>query len=67
MRASPTTCRRSSLRERRSRELETGAPTWRIRIGTWRIFYEIDDEKAIVFLTAFGRGVRFREQAAERF
>ena len=27
-------------------------PTWRIRIGNWRIFYEIDDEKAIVFLTA---------------
>ena len=27
-------------------------PTWRIRIGSWRIFYEIDDEKAIVFLTA---------------
>ena len=27
-------------------------PTWRIRIGSWRIFYEIDDEKAIVFITA---------------
>ena len=27
-------------------------PTWRIRIGSWRIFYEIDDEKQIVFLTA---------------
>ena len=27
-------------------------PTWRIRIGSWRIFYEIDDEKSIVFLTA---------------
>jgi mRNA interferase RelE/StbE len=27
-------------------------PTWRIRIGTWRIFFEIDDEKRIVFLTA---------------
>jgi mRNA interferase RelE/StbE len=27
-------------------------PTWRLRIGTWRIFYEIDDEKQIVFLTA---------------
>ena len=28
------------------------APTWRIRIGSWRIFYEIDDAKQIVFLTA---------------
>ena len=27
-------------------------PTWRIRIGSWRIFYEIDDEGQIVFLTA---------------
>ena len=27
-------------------------PTWRIRIGSWRIFYEIDDEKQVVFLTA---------------
>ena len=27
-------------------------PTWRIRIGSWRIFYEIDDEKSLVFLTA---------------
>ncbi len=27
-------------------------PTWRIRIGSWRLFYEIDDEKHIVFLTA---------------
>jgi len=27
-------------------------PTWRIRIGSWRIFYEIDDEKRVVFLTA---------------
>jgi len=27
-------------------------PAWRIRIGSWRIFYEIDDEKQIVFLTA---------------
>jgi len=29
-----------------------GPPTWRIRIGSWRVFYEIDDEKQIVFLTA---------------
>jgi mRNA-degrading endonuclease RelE of RelBE toxin-antitoxin system len=27
-------------------------PTWRIRIGSWRVFYEIDDDKQIVFLTA---------------
>ena len=27
-------------------------PTWRIRIGSWRVFYEIDDENRIVFLTA---------------
>lgn len=27
-------------------------PTWRVRVGTWRVFYEIDDENRIVFLTA---------------
>jgi mRNA interferase RelE/StbE len=27
-------------------------PTWRIRIGSWRIFYEIDDAERIVSLTA---------------
>jgi mRNA interferase RelE/StbE len=27
-------------------------PTWRIRIGSWRIFFEIDDAERIVFLTA---------------
>jgi mRNA interferase RelE/StbE len=27
-------------------------PIWRIRIGSWRVFFEIDDEKRIVFLTA---------------
>lgn len=33
--------------------LENGdPPTWRIRIGTWRIFYEIDDKKRVLFLTA---------------
>jgi mRNA interferase RelE/StbE len=31
-------------------------PTWRIRIGSWRIFYEIDDGRAIVFLTAADHG-----------
>jgi mRNA interferase RelE/StbE len=27
-------------------------PTWRIRLGTWRVFYEVDDEQRIVVLTA---------------
>lgn len=27
-------------------------PTWRVRIGSWRIFYEIDDQKRVVSLTA---------------
>jgi len=27
-------------------------PTWRIGIGSWRLFFEIDDEKRFVFLTA---------------
>jgi mRNA interferase RelE/StbE len=27
-------------------------PTWRLRIGSWRIFYEIRDDHRIVFLTA---------------
>ena len=27
-------------------------PTWRIRVGSWRVFYEIDDAAGIVFLTA---------------
>jgi mRNA interferase RelE/StbE len=26
--------------------------TWRYRIGSWRFFYEIDDEAGTVFLTA---------------
>lgn len=26
--------------------------TWRYRIGVWRFFYEIDERKRIVFLTA---------------
>jgi mRNA interferase RelE/StbE len=35
--------------------------TWRIRIGSWRIFYEIDDEKRVVFLTvAAHRGEAYR-------
>jgi mRNA interferase RelE/StbE len=28
------------------------SPTWRLRIGSWRVFYEIDDAARIVFLTA---------------
>jgi mRNA interferase RelE/StbE len=27
-------------------------PTWRIRIGQWRVFYEIDDAKSTVLLIA---------------
>jgi len=27
-------------------------PTWRIRVGQWRVFFEIDDDEGIVFLTA---------------
>jgi len=26
--------------------------TWRYRIGAWRFFYEVDEEEAIVFMTA---------------
>ncbi len=27
-------------------------PTWRYRVGDWRFFYEIDEAKRIVFMTA---------------
>jgi len=27
-------------------------PTWRYRIGSWRFFYEIDEQKQIVFMIA---------------
>lgn len=27
-------------------------PTWRYRVGDWRFFYEIDETKRIVFMTA---------------
>ena len=27
-------------------------PTWRYRVGDWRFFYEIDEEKRIVFMLA---------------
>lgn len=26
--------------------------TWRYRIGNWRFFYEIDDQKKLIFMTA---------------
>ncbi len=26
--------------------------TWRYRVGDWRFFYEIDEEKKIIFMTA---------------
>jgi mRNA interferase RelE/StbE len=35
-----------------SRLRDWDPPTWRIRIGSWRVFYEIDDGERIVFLTA---------------
>jgi mRNA interferase RelE/StbE len=40
---------------------EWDPPTWRIRIGSWRIFYEIGDEKRVVSLTvATHRGEAYR-------
>lgn len=27
-------------------------PTWRVRIGAWRFFYEIDEKKKLVYMTA---------------
>jgi mRNA interferase RelE/StbE len=27
-------------------------PTWRYRVGDWRFFYEIDEKRCIVFMTA---------------
>ena len=36
-------------------------PTWRYRIGAWRFFYEVDEERRIVFLlTAAHRGAAYR-------
>jgi hypothetical protein len=29
-----------------------GAPTWRYRVGEWRLFYEVDDEQVITFMIA---------------
>ncbi len=34
-------------------------PTWRIRVGDWRVLYEIDDEAGVVTIT----GVRHRGKA----
>jgi mRNA interferase RelE/StbE len=28
------------------------SPTWRYRVGDWRFFYEIDETRHIVFMTA---------------
>ncbi len=27
-------------------------PTWRYRVGAWRLFYEIDEKEKILYLTA---------------
>jgi len=27
-------------------------PTWRYRVGDWRFFYEVDDRRRIVFMSA---------------
>jgi len=34
-------------------------PTWRIRVGDWRVLYEIDDDTGVVTVT----GVRHRGKA----
>jgi mRNA interferase RelE/StbE len=34
-------------------------PTWRVRVGDWRILYEIDDDAHLVTIT----GVRHRSKA----
>ncbi|HZF08667.1 MAG TPA: type II toxin-antitoxin system RelE/ParE family toxin [Thermoanaerobaculia bacterium] len=35
------------------RKLQGYTPdTWRYRIGSWRFFYEVDDEQKVVLLTA---------------
>ena len=33
--------------------------TWRVRVGTWRVLYEIDDDAGVVTIT----GVRHRSKA----
>jgi mRNA interferase RelE/StbE len=37
-------------------------PTWRVRVGDWRILYEIDDEAGIVIVT----GIRHRSRVYRR-
>ena len=32
----------------------TGRPAWRIRIGTYRVIYEIHDEKLVVLVVTIG-------------
>jgi mRNA interferase RelE/StbE len=34
-------------------------PTWRVRVGDWRVLYQIDDSAGIVMVT----GVRHRSKA----
>jgi len=34
-------------------------PTWRVRVGDWRILYEVDDDAGMVTVT----GVRHRSKA----
>ena len=34
-------------------------PTWRVRVGDWRILYEVDDDASVVTVT----GVRHRSRA----
>ena len=35
-------------------------PTWRYRIGAWRFFFEIDDERIVYLLAASHRGSSYR-------
>lgn len=44
-----------------SKKLRGARNSWRIRIGDWRVLYEIDDEKRIVDISA----IRHRSDAYE--